>query len=56
MLLDTRNRAALPDEDSAGINAVLPGHSRSAFGGLEVQEALLARPDATAILKKSSMG
>lgn len=56
MLVDTRTRAALPEEAAPDLSALLPGHRRSDFRALEVQEALLARPNVADLLKQSSSG
>jgi hypothetical protein len=54
MLVDTRTRAALPAEME--LSDLLPGHRRSDPRALEVEERLLARPDAADLLRKSSGG
>lgn len=56
LLVDTRTRAALPEEVEDRLGDLLPGHRRSDHRSLEVQEALLSRPDAADLLKKSSGG
>ncbi|MBW4983853.1 Hint domain-containing protein [Mameliella sp. CS4] len=54
MLVDTRTRAALPKD--LEVADLLPGHRRSDPRALEVEERLLARPDAAEVLRKSSGG
>ncbi|MCR8547006.1 Hint domain-containing protein [Salipiger sp. P9] len=54
MLVDTRTRAALPQELSQRLSQLLPGHGKSDHGDLEVHEALLNRPDLAELLRKSS--
>ncbi len=56
MLVDTRTRAALPKELETELSDLLPGHRKSDPRALEVEEQLLARPDAAEILRKSSGG
>lgn len=56
MLMDTRTRAVLPAEMGEKLTNLLPGHRRSDHRDLEVQEALLARPDVAELLRKSSGG
>ncbi|WP_299937797.1 Hint domain-containing protein [uncultured Pelagimonas sp.] len=56
MLVDTRTGAALPDDMSDKLGELIPGHRRSGFGELEVQETLLTRPDVADLLRKSSTG
>ncbi|CUH77042.1 Hint domain-containing protein [Tropicibacter naphthalenivorans] len=56
MLVDTRTRAALPEEIGDKLAELIPGHRKSDHRALEVQEGLLARPDAAALLRKSSGG
>ncbi|MGH1414707.1 MAG: Hint domain-containing protein [Pelagimonas sp.] len=56
MLVDTRTQAALPDELNAKLEELIPGHRRSGFSELEVQENLLSHPDAVGLLRKSSTG
>jgi hypothetical protein len=55
MLVDTVTSAALPAEMDDKLNDLLPGHHKTDHRSLEVQEGLLARPDAAELLKKSSM-
>ena len=54
LLVDTRTRAALPGEVDSALAHLLPLHRRSDHGALEVQEALLHRPDAAEVLRRSS--
>lgn len=56
MLIDTRNRAVLPQALDQTLRHLLPGHRKTDHRSLEVQETLLARPDAAALLRKSSSG
>lgn len=56
MLVDMRTRPALPGELDGKLAELIPGHRASDFRSLEVQEALLARPDAADLLRKSSGG
>ncbi|SMX28020.1 hypothetical protein TRP8649_02132 [Pelagimonas phthalicica] len=56
MLVDTRTQAALPEDLDEKLGELIPGHRRSGFGELEVQETLLTRPDAADLLRKSSTG
>ncbi|GGG61045.1 hypothetical protein GCM10011415_03860 [Salipiger pallidus] len=56
MLVDTRTRAALPEELGDRIGQLLPSHRKSDHGDLEVHEALLDRPDLAELLRKSSRG
>ncbi|MFZ7089786.1 Hint domain-containing protein [Primorskyibacter sp. 2E233] len=56
MLVDTRTSAVLPEELNEKLSELIPGHAGSAHRGIEVQETLLARPDAADILRKSSGG
>lgn len=56
MLVDTRTRAALPEDVNARIASLLPGHRDTAHLDIEVHEALLRRPDAADLLRKSSGG
>lgn len=52
MLVDTRTRAALPEE----LGDLMPDHRRSDHGDLEVRERLLDRPDLAELLRGSSRG
>ena len=52
MLVDTRTRAALPEE----LGDLMPDHGRSDHGDLEVRERLLDRPDLAELLRGSSRG
>ncbi len=56
MLVDTRTSAVLPDELNARLTQLIPGHRSSSHRGLEVQEALLSRPDVAELLRKSTGG
>ncbi len=56
MLVDSRTRAVLPDDLDDELQQLIPGHRRSDHRGLEVNEALLNRPDAAELLRKSSGG
>lgn len=54
MLVDTRTSAALPKELDSALGDLIPGHKRSGFGALEVQESLLSQPNLADLLRKSS--
>ncbi|WP_370401758.1 Hint domain-containing protein [Sulfitobacter sp. JB4-11] len=54
MLIDTRTRAVLPQDMSAAMGEVIPGHSDLPHAGLDVSENLLKRPDAAELLRKAS--
>jgi len=54
LLITPRTRAALPDAVTAGMGTTIPGHSDLPHAGLDVNEALLNRPDAAAALRKAS--
>lgn len=54
MLVDSRTRAAIPEEVTEKLTELLPGHRRTDASELEVQKDLLARPDAAALLKRAS--
>ncbi len=56
MLVDTRTRAALPDDFDESLAHVLADHSDLSHLEIEVHESLLSRPDATELLRKSSGG
>lgn len=55
MLIDPRTRPALPPELLKKLGAILPGHGRGDMHGLDVQKALLDRPDAIDLLRRASM-
>jgi len=55
MLVDPRTRPALPAELLEKLGEVLPGHSRGDSHGLDLQKALLERPDAIELLRRASM-
>lgn len=54
MLVDPRTRPALPPDMLDKLTEVMPGHARSGQHGVDVQEALLDRPDAIDILRRAS--
>ncbi|MEP5732533.1 MAG: Hint domain-containing protein [Sulfitobacter sp.] len=54
MLIDTRTKPVLPADLSAALGDVIPGHSDLPHAGLDVNEALLNRPDAADLLRKAS--
>tara|TARA_B110000114_G_scaffold6134_2_gene6223 strand:+ start:13656 stop:13826 length:171 start_codon:yes stop_codon:yes gene_type:complete len=54
MLIDTRTKPVLPAHISKDMGEVIPGHSNRPHAGLDVQEGLLDRPDAAAILCQAS--
>ncbi|MAM24960.1 MAG: hypothetical protein CML55_06195 [Rhodobacteraceae bacterium] len=56
MLIDSRTKAVLPPDLSRALGEVIPGHSDLPHAGLDVNEALLRRPDAAALLRKASTG
>ena len=56
MLIDSRTKAVLPPDLSRALGDVIPGHSDLPHAGLDVNEALLKRPDAAALLRKASTG
>ncbi|KUF12138.1 hypothetical protein AVJ23_04700 [Pseudoponticoccus marisrubri] len=56
LLIDSRTRAALPEDLDDHLAALLPDHRKSDHRALEVQEGLLARPGVAELLRKSSAG
>ena len=54
MLVDPRTRPALPPELLEKLTDLMPGHARSGHHGMDVQKALLDRPDAIEILRRAS--
>ena len=54
LLIDPRTRSVLPADLSAAMGEVIPGHSDQPHAGLEVERALLDRPDMAALLRKAS--
>ncbi|MFK7838190.1 MAG: Hint domain-containing protein [Sulfitobacter sp.] len=54
MLIDTRTKPVLPADLSEALGEVIPGHSDLPHAGLDVNEALLNRPDAAELLRKAS--
>ncbi len=54
MLIDARTRSALPPELVQKLKTLLPEHSRQPEHGLDVQKALLDRPDAIDLLRRAS--
>ena len=55
MLIDPRTRPALPPELLEKLGAILPGHGSRDVHGLDVQKALLDRPDAIDLLRRASL-
>lgn len=55
MLINPRTRPALPPELLENLGAILPGHSTRDVHGLDVQKALLDRPDAIDLLRRASL-
>ena len=55
MLVDPRTRPALPAELLEKLAAILPQHGGRDLKGLDVQKALLDRPDAIDLLRRASM-
>ena len=54
MLTDTHTKPVLPAHIAKDMGDVIPGHSDRPHAGLDVQEGLLNRPDAAAILRRTS--
>ncbi|MDK3016217.1 Hint domain-containing protein [Pseudodonghicola flavimaris] len=54
LLVDPRTRPALPPELLDQIGDDLPGHARQDAHGVDVQKALLDRPDAIDLLRRAS--
>lgn len=54
MLVDPRTKPSLPSELLEKLTEVIPGHTRSGHHGVDVQKALLDRPDAIDILRRAS--
>ncbi|EAR50412.1 hypothetical protein OG2516_02813 [Oceanicola granulosus HTCC2516] len=54
LMVDQRTRAAVPEEVSRGLGSVLAGHARRHHLAYEVQETLLAGPDAVDLLRRAS--
>jgi hypothetical protein len=54
MLIDTRTKPVLPDALTNSLGDVIPGHSDLPHAGLDVNEALLDRPNAAELLRKAS--
>ncbi len=54
MLVDTRTRAALPQDLSDRLADLPPHHGDASHPDIEVDESLLSRPDAADLLRKSS--
>ena len=54
MLIDTRTKPVLPDALAEEMGDVIPGHSDLPHAGLDVDQGLLNRPDAAALLRKAS--
>lgn len=56
MLIDPRTRPVLPPDLLNKLGTLLPGHYSREPHGLDVQKALLDRPDAIDLLRRASMG
>lgn len=54
MLIDMRTKSMLPEDLSVEMGTVIPGHTDQPHAGLDVNEALLNRPDAADMLRKAS--
>jgi hypothetical protein len=54
MLITSRTRPVLPQDMALRLGAHVPGHSDLPHAGLDVNEGLLKRPDAAALLRKAS--
>lgn len=54
LLIDTRTRPVLPEAVSQKLADALPGHATRANDAFEVNEALVSRPDAADLLRRSS--
>ena len=55
MLIDARTRSALPPELVTKLQKILPDHGKRSDHGLDVQKALLDRPDAIDLLRRASL-
>lgn len=55
MLIDGRTRSALPADLVHKLRRILPHHGRRSDHGLDVQKALLDRPDVIDLLRRASM-
>lgn len=55
LLIDPRTRPALPAELLDRLGALLPGHDAGGLRDLDVQKALLDRPDAIDLLRRASL-
>ncbi len=54
MLVDPRTRSVLPPVLTDKLSQRLPGHARRAHMDFEVQQGLVTRPDAAALLRRAS--
>lgn len=54
MLVDPRTKPSLPPELLDKLTEVMPSHAKSSVHGMDVQQALLNRPDAIDILRRAS--
>lgn len=54
MLIDMRTRSVLPDELSVNMGEIIEGHSDLPHAGLDVNAALLDRPNMAEVLRKAS--
>jgi hypothetical protein len=54
LLVDSRTRAALPEELDKRLTSTLPTHTNRLRAEFELNEALVRRPDAVALLRRAS--
>lgn len=56
LMVGPLTRPALPDELFSRFEGLVPNHASSHYNGLDVQQSLLDRPDALALLRRASTG